>query len=123
MLAEIAQEAHEMNFETEEVDGALVVRTPDMDLDAGNAEEFKKSAAAMIEGCTKVAMDLSGIGFMDSAGLGAILSVFKKVRANGGQFKLFGLSDEVKALFELVRMQRLLDIYPDQQTALAAFTD
>jgi anti-sigma B factor antagonist len=112
-----------MNFQTEEVDGVLVVRTPDMDLDAGNAEEFKKNAAALIEGYTKVAMDLNGIGFMDSAGLGAILSVFKKVRANGGQFKLFGLSPEVSALFDLVRMQRLLDIYPDQESALAAFTD
>lgn len=112
-----------MEFRSEEVDGVLIVTAPHMDLDAGNVEEFKKDAAAVVQVHPKVAMDLSGIGFMDSAGLGAILSVLKKVRANGGQFKVFGLSDEVNALFDLVRMRRLLDVYPDLESALKAFQD
>lgn len=109
-----------MKFESEEVDGVFVLIAPKMDLDASDAEEFKKGAAAEVQGHAKVAMDVSGIGFMDSAGLGAILSVYKKVRSNGGRFNLFGLSDEVTALFDLVRMRRLLDVYPDRESAIKA---
>lgn len=109
-----------MQFRCEEVDGVRVVLTPTMDLDASNSDEFKKSAAPAVQGHSRVVMDLSGIGFMDSAGLGAILSIFKKVRGDGGQFRVYGLSEEVKALFELVRMQRLFEVYPDKESAIAA---
>lgn len=109
-----------MEFEYEEVNGICVVSTPHMDLDASNSDEFKKIAGQYAQGRSKVIMDLSGIGFMDSAGLGAILSIFKKVRADGGEFRVCGLSDEVKALFELVRMQRLFEVYPDKESAVRA---
>jgi anti-sigma B factor antagonist len=110
-----------MNLRTEDVNSILIVSVPTMDLDASKADEFKKSAGPLVQGHSRVIMDLSGIGFMDSAGLGAILSVFKKVRADGGQFRVFGLSEEVKALFELVRMQRLLEVYSDRETAISDF--
>lgn len=112
-----------MQFQHEDIDGVFILVTPRMDLDASNADEFKKNAGPAIQGQSKVVMDLSGIGFMDSAGLGAILSVFKRVRADGGQFRVFGLSDEVKALFDLVRMQRLFEVYPDRESAVQASQD
>jgi anti-sigma B factor antagonist len=111
-----------MYLQSEEAGDVLVIKMPNIHLDAGNAEDFKKSIANVVEDRKKVALDLSGIGFMDSAGLGAVLSAFKKVRANGGQFKVFGLTGEVRSLFDLVRMQRLLDVYPDKEAAISAFT-
>lgn len=114
------REVSDMQFDYEEIDGIWMVATPKMDLDASNVEDFKKAAAPLVQGRSRVVMDLSGIGFMDSAGLGAILSIFKKVRGDGGQFRVFGLSNEVKALFELVRMQRLFEVYPDRESAVAA---
>ena len=109
-----------MQLQTEQKNGLLIVSTPRMDLDASNADDFKKSTADLIEGQPSVIIDLSNIGFMDSAGLGAILSMFKKVRAEGGQFRAFGLSDEVKALFDLIRIRRLFEIHPDKESAIQA---
>lgn len=110
-----------MRFSTENVDGILIISPPRTDLDANNADDFKKDVAPVVEGHRRVVMDLSPVGFMDSAGLGAMLSAFKAVRAEGGQFKIFGLSKEVKALFELVRMHRLFEIYDDKESALGSF--
>lgn len=109
-----------MQFQTEEINDILVVTTPKIDIDANNAEEFKKSVAPVVERHQKVVMDLGGIGFMDSAGLGAILSVYKKVRADGGKFVVYGLNGEVQALFDLVRMHRLFIIQDDKESALQA---
>jgi len=110
-----------MQIRRDDADGIVILSAPNMDLDASNADEFKKSVSPAVQGETKVIFDLSTIGFMDSAGLGAVLSVFKKVRADGGQFKVYGLSEEVKSLFELVRMQRLFEVYPDRESAIRAF--
>ena len=109
-----------VQFQSEDIDGILMVSTPSTDLDASNAEEFKKGIVPVVNGYSRVIMDLSGIGFMDSAGLGAILSVYKKVREEGGQFRVFGLSKEVKALFDLVRMQRLFELCEDREWAIRA---
>lgn len=109
-----------MQFQSEQVDGVLIVAMPNIDIDAGNADEFKKSICPLVEGYHRVVIDLGGIGFMDSAGLGAILSVFKKVRAEGGRFLVYGLRPEVQSLFDLVRMQRLFEVHQDRESAIQA---
>lgn len=109
-----------MQLQSENRDGLLVISTPQMDIDASNADEFKKDTSTLLQGHHNIIMDLSNVGFMDSAGLGAILSMFKKIRADGGQFRVFGLSNEVKALFDLVRIRRLFEIHPDKESAVQA---
>ncbi len=109
-----------MRFETETVDNTLIVSPPEIDLDASNADEFKRDIVSTIGGYTKVVMDMKNVGFMDSAGLGAMLSAFKKIRAEGGQFRIYGLNKEVKTLFELVRMHRLFQVLENRETALAS---
>jgi anti-sigma B factor antagonist len=110
-----------MRFTTEEENGVLIVIPPKMDLDASNAEEFKRDITPTVAGRKSVIMDLSEVGFMDSAGLGAMLSAFKKVRAEGGLFKIFGPNKDIKALFELVRMHRLFEILGDKESAISSF--
>lgn len=107
-----------MQFQAEQSDGVQVITVPRMDLDASNADEFKRDAAPLVEGHPSVVLDFGGVGFMDSAGLGAVLSVYKKVRSEGGRFGVFGLSPEVSALFDLVRMRRLFDVYADKEAAI-----
>lgn len=109
-----------MQLQTEVLNNILILSTPILDLDASNAEDFKTSAGTLIDGYDRVVLDLNNIGFMDSAGLGAVLSVYRKVIVEGGHFRVFGLSKEVQALFDLVRMQRLFEILPDKESALAA---
>lgn len=115
----ITGEEH-MQLQTEIIDSILVVQAPDLDLDANNAEAFKGSAASLVDGYSRVVLDLNNVGFMDSAGLGAVLSVYRKVISDGGQFRVFGLSKEVRTLFDLVRMQRLFEIYPDKDSVIKA---
>lgn len=111
-----------MLFKTEIIDDILIVLPPRMDLDANDADEFKRDIAPVIAGHQKVALNLTSIGFMDSAGLGAMLSAYRKVQAEGGQFRIFGLNPEVKELFELVRMHRLFAIYQDKDSTIRSFT-
>lgn len=107
-----------MRFETESVDNILIVSPPQGDLDASNSDEFKRDIAAVVDGYKKVILNIEPVPFMDSAGMGALLSVYKKVMADGGQFRIYGLSKEVKTLFDLVRMQRLFEIHQEKESAV-----
>ena len=64
---------------------------------------------------------LSHLRFVDSSGLGAMLSCLRQLNATGGDLKLCGMSKAVRSVFELVRMHRIFDIYDTREQAVSAF--
>ncbi len=102
-------------------DDVIVARIPVADLDAANSGEFKHDIAPILESGTKVVIDLSAVRFVDSSGLGAMLSCLRQMTARGGDLKLSGMSKQVRATFELVRMDRIFDIFDTDEAAILAF--
>jgi anti-sigma B factor antagonist len=98
-----------------------VAAVPVEELDAGNAAEFKRDMAAVLDGNDKLVLDLARLRFVDSSGLGAFISCLRKLNAKGGDLKLCGLSKQVRAAFELVRMHRVFDIHATSDDAVRAF--
>ncbi len=98
-----------------------IVTIPGKSLDSGNSREFKAEIAPVLEAHRKLVFDLSQLSFVDSSGLGAILSCLRQANAGGGDLKLCGLSKPVRALFELVRMHRIFDILNSREEAIRAF--
>ena len=91
------------------------------ELDAGNAPKFKRDFVPVLEANSKVVFDVSQLRFVDSSGLGAILSCLRQLNAKGGDLKLCGLSPLVRAPFALVRMHTILKIYSTKDEAIRAF--
>ena len=54
-----------------------------------------------------VTIELSGLRLIDSSGVGVIVSLFKRLRASGGQVKVMGLRDQPRAIFRLLRLDRV----------------
>jgi anti-sigma B factor antagonist len=105
----------------EKVGDVSVVVLPGDYLDANNSKDFKRQITPMLEAHPKTLFDMSQLQFVDSSGLGAILSCLRQVNAAGGDLKLYGLPKPVRALFELVRMHRIIDIFNTKEEALKAF--
>lgn len=89
-------------------------------LDAGNCQEFKEMIQPHLATQRHVIVDLSSLKFVDSSGLGSLLSCLRTMNNKEGQFKLLGLNKPVRALFELVRMHRIFSIYNTLDEALAS---
>ena len=107
---------------TIEHDGALtIVIIPSEHLDASNAKKFQRDMVPIFQKDAKVIFDVSQVRFVDSSGLGALLSCLRQLHAVGGDLKLHGLAKPVRALFELVRMHRIFDIYNTREEAVQAF--
>jgi anti-sigma B factor antagonist len=76
----------------------------------------------VIQSGKQVVLDMEGVNFVDSSGLGAILSVLRELSAVGGDLRLCRIQKRVRVMFEMVRMHRILGIYDTPEAALASFT-
>ncbi len=110
-----------MNLEIEASGDVTVVTLRAEHLDASAAEEFKRDMQAVVDASRKVVFDMSPLQFVDSAGLGAILSCMRRLNAANGDLKLCGLTKPVRAVFEISRMHRIFDIFPTRVEAIQAF--
>ena len=106
---------------TRESTDVVVLAVPGPSLDASNSKKFKSQILPVVQSANNLVFDMSGVQFVDSAGLGAILSCLRQVNATGGDMKVFGLSKGVRALFELVRMHKVVEIHNTREEAVSAF--
>lgn len=110
-----------MEIQCETFGDVVVVTLPGDKLDASNANDLKQAIVPMIETNGKVVFDLARLQFVDSSGLGAILSCLRLLNGAGGDLKLCGMQRPVRSLFELVRMHRVFDIAESREAAVQAF--
>jgi len=110
-----------MNLVTETIDGnaGAIVTVPVSHLDASNAKNFREAMQPLLETHPAVLLDLQQVEFIDSSGLGTLLSCLRAMNAKEGELRLFGMRQPVQAMFELVRMHRLFAIYNTREEALA----
>ncbi len=81
------------------------------EIDAYTAPKVKEKVAPLLEGFTgELIFDLSNVNYMDSTGLGMFVGFFKTVKANGGVFRLMGLSDRLKRLFDITGLAGIMEI-------------
>ena len=76
---------------------------------------------ALEGGSRKFLIDFTKTGYIDSSGLGVLVSLSKKIRDEGGDLRLAGLNDDLKTLFELTKLDTLFAITDSAAEALAAF--
>ena len=107
--------------QTKDSSGVLVVQV-DGQLIVGNRHELKDLIQAGLEkGERRLLIDFSHTGYIDSSGLGALVSISKRVREAGGDLRLSGLNDDLRSLFELTKLDTLFAITETPEQALTSF--
>jgi anti-sigma B factor antagonist len=80
-------------------------------LDAVTAPELRGVVDELVlQEKKSVLLELSSLRLIDSSGVGVIVSLFKRIRAQGGDVKIQGLCDQPKAIFKLLRLDRVFPI-------------
>ena len=102
--------------------GGVTLVVPTGDLDMGTADQMKRTLSDLIEkGQSKLVMDLTGVAYVDSSGLGALVALMKQARAVGGNLKLCGLQEDVRSIFEMTRLIKVMAVHSDRQEAVASW--
>jgi anti-sigma B factor antagonist len=80
-------------------------------LDAVTAPELRTVVDDLVNESRKdVTLELSSLRLIDSSGVGVIVSLFKRLRAIGGQVRIVGLRDQPRAIFRLLRLDRVFPV-------------
>jgi anti-sigma B factor antagonist len=109
-----------MTLAAEKHQRADILRMPAR-VDASMAEGLRGDLHKLISaGSGHLLLDMAAVKFIDSTGLGVIVTAMKSARSGGGNLALFALPAKVRGLIELTRLHLIFDIYGDEASALAA---
>lgn len=110
-----------MSFGITEINGVVLVQV-NGELIVGNREEFKQTVLVRLDGGDrKFVIDFQDSSYIDSSGLGALVSLSRKIRESGGDLRLAGLNEDLRTLFELTKLDTLFQISDSRELALADF--
>jgi anti-sigma B factor antagonist len=111
-----------MSFSMKKDQRGVVIVSVEGQLIVGNRQELKQKVLDALEGgAKKFVIDFTRTGYIDSSGLGVLVSLSKKIREQGGDLRLAGLNEDLQTLFELTKLDTLFSIVKTPEEAVAAF--
>ncbi len=111
-----------MNMDVREKNDVSIILVREERVDAHNSNDLKDGLKDLFdEGKKNVLVDLRDVRFIDSSGLGALVSGLKNAISHQGTLKLSALQPQVKSMFELTKLHRVFDIYSNTEDAMESF--
>ena len=111
-----------MKIVTRLIDGVEVVKISGrIELGEGSAAVREDLRDLLARGRKKIVLDLADVDYIDSAGLGALVSAFTSVRNEGGDLKLVYLTKKVQDLLQMTKLYTVFDVFDDETAAIKSF--
>lgn len=101
---------------------AIMELTGDILLNDGDVQLKDKARSLIQQDFRRVVVDLGSVGYMDSAGLGALVQAFATTKHAGGTMKLMRLTRKIKDLLTITKLVTVFDTYETEAEALASFS-
>ena len=108
-----------MQISIERREGQVAIVTPEGRLDLASAPEFKQTLNNVVDaGYRILIVDLSNVPFLDSSGLGALISGMKATRLSGGDLRIAQVGEQARLILELTTLDKVMKLYPTVDEAL-----
>ena len=101
--------------------GGLQIVAFEGDVDLENSPAARAVLLEAVERGSGVLVDLSGVGYMDSSGVGEIASSFITVRNSHGVLKIAGAQSPVRTLLAVAKLNTVIDVFDTEAEALDSF--
>ena len=111
-----------MKASTRQVDGVTVVDfSGRITLGEGSVVLRDTIRDLLSKGSKQILLNLGDVTYIDSSGIGELVSAFTTVRNGGGELKLLNLTKKVHDLLQITKLYTVFDIKDDEASAIAAF--
>ena len=104
----------------ERVGSAAIVRIAGDVTSASEADLMTGFTSAIDGGATAVILDFSGMEYMNSGGIGLLVTLLVRAQRGGGRLLATGLSDHYRQILSLTRIDEAIEIFDDEAAAIAA---
>ena len=111
-----------LEVQTHQADNGVTVVAPTGRLDVAGAPTLKDAiSAALKNGQPRVVLDMEGVSFVDSTGLGSVIAALKQIRSSQGDLRLAAPNQQVRVVLELTTLDRVFPYYSSVEEALTGF--
>jgi anti-anti-sigma factor len=111
-----------MNLTTDHQSDIAIVRVKEARMMYPLLSEFSNTVKGLIDGGhRKVLVDLSSVGYVDSATIGCLMDLYRQMSAAGGSFKLSGVQRRVETMLTMTGAQNFIDVHQDEAVAVKSF--
>ena len=111
-----------MRATAREAGGVLVVDLSGRILLGDDSAYLRKMIRSLLdEGHRRIVLNLGDVDYIDSSGIGELVSGYSAVRSQGGELKLLNLSRRVRDLLQLTKLYTVFEIYDDEAAGIASF--
>ena len=110
-----------LKMETRVTEGVTVVSCTGRIVFGDEATALRENLKKQLAGTKKVVMNLSGVSYIDSGGLGTMVGLYTSARNAGGEIKLANLTQRVHDQLQITKLITVFDCYPSEQAAVNAF--
>src|SRR5215469_16379941 len=112
-----------MKASTRQVDGVTIVDLSGrITLGEGSVVLRDTIKDLLGKGQKKILLNLGDVSYIDSSGIGELVSAFTSVRNQGGELKLLNLTKKVHDLLQITKLYTVFDVKDDEAAAIAAYT-
>ena len=111
-----------LEVQTRQTEGGVTVVAPTGRLDVAGAPALKDAFGDLSDnGPPKVVIDMEGVSFVDSTGLGSVIAVLKQIRGKQGELRLAAPNQQVRVVLELTTLDQVFPYYATLEEALTGF--
>ena len=112
-----------MKTSTRQVDGITILDLSGrITLGEGSVQLRDAVRDLLSKGSKNILLNLGDVNYIDSSGIGELVSAFTTVRNQGGELKLLNLTKKVHDLLQITKLYTVFDIKDDEATAIKAFS-
>jgi anti-sigma B factor antagonist len=110
-----------LKISTREADNVTVVSCSGRIVFGEEAAELREVVKGLLQRAKQIVIDLGGVSYIDSGGLGTLVGLYTSAHNAGGEIKLANLTQRVHDQLQITKLITVFDCYPSEQAAVSAF--
>ena len=110
-----------MDTKVRQVDGVTILDLSGKITLGENSGKLRSAVQDALSSSKKIVLNLADVNYIDSAGLGELVSAFTTVKNAGGELKLLNLTKKVRDLLVITKLLTVFDVKDNEQEAIKSF--
>jgi anti-sigma B factor antagonist len=113
----------QLKLSTRTVDGVAIVDCSGRLVFGEESGYLRDAVKQLVVGNRRIVLNLSGVSYIDSGGLGTLVALFTSARNSGGSIKLANLTPRVGDLLQVTKLVTVFEVYDSEEKAVQAFSE
>ena len=110
-----------LKIDTRQADGVTILSPQGRIVFGEEATALRENLKRVLASTRQIVLNLSGVSYIDSGGLGTLVGVYSTARASGADIKLTGLGQRLRDVLQITKLVTVFEVYESEQEAIATF--